>query len=389
MIGDLVKMKKPAQKILQQFTSPEQLVYTVVWAVVFLIPIVENFFEWLSAGEKGMQWQEIFIGWLSLIPFLFLFIVHNRFLLPFLLVRKRIWFYICSSIVLTVALMMAVSSLQGPTRPERRFDTPREFRMPRPEPPQASFPNGSLQKPPQHKPHPSVLQRIPIPVLARIVLALLMLCFNVAVRLFFKSLRDKEAMKELERQNLQSQLEYLKYQINPHFFMNTLNNIHALVDIDAEKAKQIIVELSRLMRYVLYESNNRTILLEKEVQFLKHYVELMRIRYPESVHIALSLPEETHKVSVPPLLFISFVENAFKHGVSYQKESYISISLKLEEGKVVFHSLNSCSGRSEDQHHGIGLENIRKRLNLLFGEEFTLVIEEKENTFEVLLRIPA
>ncbi len=101
------------------------------------------------------------------------------------------------------------------------------------------------------------------PFLGRMLIALLMFSFNIAVKLFFKSVRDQEAMKELEHNNLQTELDYLKYQINPHFFMNTLNNIHALVDIDTEKAKQTIVELSRLMRYVLYESNNRLISLSR------------------------------------------------------------------------------------------------------------------------------
>ena len=155
------------------------------------------------------------------------------------------------------------------------------------------------------------------------LIALLMFSFNIAVKLFFKSVRDQEAMKELEHNNLQTELDYLKYQINPHFFMNTLNNIHALVDIDTEKAKQTIVELSRLMRYVLYESNNRLISLSKELQFLNHYIELMRIRYTDKVRIDVSFPTDTGEVQVPPLLFVSFVENAFKHGVSYQHASFV------------------------------------------------------------------
>lgn len=138
------------------------------------------------------------------------------------------------------------------------------------------------------------------PFLGRMLIALLMFSFNIAVKLFFKSVRDQEAMKELEHNNLQTELDYLKYQINPHFFMNTLNNIHALVDIDTEKAKQTIVELSRLMRYVLYESNNRLISLSKELQFLNHYIELMRIRYTDKVRIDVSFPTDTAKYKYRP-----------------------------------------------------------------------------------------
>ena len=120
-------------------------------------------------------------------------------------------------------------------------------------------------------PHP-----LPGYFLGRLSLALLVVGINVAIKLLFKSMRDEEALKELEHQHLQSELQYLKYQINPHFFMNTLNNIHALVDMDAGKAKRTIVELSKLMRYVLYEASNRTILLSREIQFLDNYIALMK-----------------------------------------------------------------------------------------------------------------
>ena len=170
--------------------------------------------------------------------------------------------------------------------------------------------------------------------------------------------------------------------------MNTLNNIHALVDIDTEKAKQTIVELSRLMRYVLYESNNRLISLSKELQFLNHYIELMRIRYTDKVRIDVSFPTDTGEVQVPPLLFVSFVENAFKHGVSYQHASFVSVCLQVVGEEIHFVCSNSNYYRSEDQHHGIGLDNIRKRLRLLFGERYKLSIDDTADCFDVQLLVP-
>ena len=199
---------------------------------------------------------------------------------------------------------------------------------------------------------------------------------------------DEEALKELEHQHLQSELQYLKYQINPHFFMNTLNNIHALVDMDAGKAKRTIVELSKLMRYVLYEASNRTILLSREIQFLDNYIALMKLRYTGRVRIECCMPDEVPEVQIPPLLFISFVENAFKHGVSYQEESFIRVFMSVEDGRLAFRCSNSNHGRSVEQHHGIGLENIRKRLRLLFGQDYTLSINERDDSFNVLLIIP-
>ena len=216
-----------------------------------------------------------------------------------------------------------------------------------------------------------------------------MVGFNIAVKLFFKSFRDEEMLKELEHQRLQSELQYLKYQINPHFFMNTLNNIHALVDIDTGKAKSTIVELSKLMRYVLYEASNKTILLLREVQFLENYIAIMGLRYTDKVSIEMKFPIEVPEVQIPPLLFISFVENAFKHGVSYRNDSFVRVIVQQEEGnRLTFRCTNSNNGRADEQHHGIGLDNIRKRLRLLFGNDYTLSITQDKNKFDVLLIIP-
>ena len=170
--------------------------------------------------------------------------------------------------------------------------------------------------------------------------------------------------------------------------MNTLNNIHALVDIDPEQAKNTIVELSKLMRYVLYDGSRPTIPLSKETEFLKHYIGLMRLRYSDSVRIKVDIPDETPDVQVPPLLFVSFVENAFKHGISYQSESFIMVSLNVREGYISFSCINSKHETNQDPHSGIGLENTRKRLRLLYQENYTFNINENAKTYEVLLKIP-
>ena len=117
------------------------------------------------------------------------------------------------------------------------------------------------------------------------IIMILLMGLNIGAKYFFKSLDDRKRMKLLEKENLSRQLEYLKYQINPHFFMNTLNNIHALVDIDPEQAKHTIEVLSKLMRYTLYEGNKTMAPLKKELDFITHYIDLMRIRYTDKVRI--------------------------------------------------------------------------------------------------------
>lgn len=392
-------MKEILNRTADKRYLPERLIYLAVWGIVYAFPVVTCVFEVLSGTMEKMYWQGILRSWADMLPFLLLFLLNNSLLVPRLFLRQKVMGYVALAVLASLLIMGSVSYFDTPFAKKRKIPVERYMEQPIPMNPrmQPHREKGDWASSRDfHSAHPPVpYQKRPLffplmrgPFWGRMMVALLMLSFNLAVKLFFRSQRDKEAMKELERHNLQSELEYLKYQINPHFFMNTLNNIHALIDLDAEQAKHTVMELSKLMRYMLYEANKRTILLTKEVQFLRHYVKLMRIRYPDCVGIELRLPEDTGEAQVPPLLFISFVENAFKHGVSYQKKSFIFVSLELYEGYVLFRCVNSNFGKREDRCHGIGLENVRKRLRLLYGERYTLSIREEDEYFDVYMTVP-
>lgn len=171
--------------------------------------------------------------------------------------------------------------------------------------------------------------------------------------------------------------------------MNTLNNIYALVDLNTEQAKKTIIELSKLMRYVLYEANKNQISLEHEIQFLENYIALMKLRYIDNLNIRTEFPVVVPCVQIPPLLFISLLENAFKHGVSYQEPSFIEVRIELADEGVIFNCKNSKHTHAhKDAYHGIGINNIKKRLHLLYGNNYTFTTNESENCFEVLLIIP-
>lgn len=228
----------------------------------------------------------------------------------------------------------------------------------------------------------------------RILLTLFILVFNVCVRLFFFTIRRDESIKELEKEKLRSELEYLKYQINPHFFMNSLNNIHALIDLDKDKAQAAVQELSGMMRYLLYNKASMFVPLEKEISFLKNYIELMRLRYTDKLELNTDFPIEPHGVFVPSLLFTQFVENAFKHGVTYTKKSVISMSLSIDEatGCVLFACRNTVPDTvklsSLPSEGGIGIENTRKRLELLYDGKAELSISNADGWYNVELKIP-
>ena len=197
--------------------------------------------------------------------------------------------------------------------------------------------------------------------------------------------------ERLKNENLTTRYNMLVGQINPHFFMNTLNNIHALIDIDTEYAKNAVIELSKMMRYVLYESGHEIISLNRDIQFVQNYIGLMRIRYTDAVDIRVEYPHDLPpQVSIPPLLLIVFVENAFKHGVSYSKPSFIHMRIDYADGKVVSTIGNSLHSPQAEKHNaGIGLENVRKRLSLIYGpKNYSLDIEETKETYTVKLVIP-
>ena len=310
-----------------------------------------------------------------MIPFLLLLLIHHFLLTP--LIRKRLPLYIG----LTVALLVlfgawCLKTGGGPDGPP----PPPEFRSEMAPPPPPGFREG-----PGREGRPGPMR----PEVAKTIMGILLIGVDLGAYFYVESKRKERRMKELQAENLSQRLESLRYQINPHFFMNTLNNIHALVDIDPEKAKESIEVFSKMMRILLYEGDAPTIPLAKELDFIEHFISLMRLRYPEdSVRIETVFPENRSGAAVPPLMMASFVENAFKHGVSYSDDSYIRVKVERQEGKVVFICSNSSHPSEGDERHGVGLDNIRKRLTLLYGKEYTLSIDEEKGRYEVLLVIP-
>jgi LytS/YehU family sensor histidine kinase len=221
------------------------------------------------------------------------------------------------------------------------------------------------------------------------MISVLVVGFNATIKLSIKGQAEEQKNKELEKEKLQTELAFLRNQVSPHFLMNTLNNIHALVDLNPEDAKESIVKLSRLMRYLLYDSENGKTKLVKEIEFIKSYVDLMKLRLVSNVDIQLSFPDEIPDVEIPPLLFISLVENAFKHGISYQAESYILIFLQIHEKHLFFRIKNSLHKKTKPREEGgIGLANLKKRMELIYGTDFSLSVTETENSFETNIKIP-
>ncbi len=361
----------------------ENLVYVIVWIAVCVVQLIISTMG-LREGEDVAT--RVVNDALALLPFFLLFLVNNLWLEPRMFRRKSMKLYIALSLTLAMLITIISLLLDTPMTPgdlppdlqRQGFEHANRF----------AAGNRMTHLPGPVGPMESIWQFIQRPVMSRFILAIAVLSANVATKQFFRSVHDRERLKQLEYQNLQTELTMLRYQINPHFFMNTLNNIHALVDVDQEQAKETIVELSHLMRYLLYDTNRLDAPLDKEIDFMRNYVKIMQIRYPDTVKVALDFPEQPGNITMPPLLFISFIENAFKHGISYRRPSFIDISISIQGDELQFRCVNSNAGHNNDKHHGIGLANINKRLQLLYADRYTLSIAPTDDTFSVNLQIP-
>lgn len=203
-------------------------------------------------------------------------------------------------------------------------------------------------------------------------------------------IKNKIIKSKLVEEKLLLELKYLKAQINPHFLFNTLNNLYsiALKNKDDETATGI-TKLSYIMRFMIDDVNKDIIALDKEIEYLKSYIDLQRLRFAENdnINIIFDIHGDTKKVKIPPFLFIVFIENSFKHGVNYKRPSFINIQFEIVGDVIKFSITNSVHYNKETQQQGLGLKNIKERLELLFRNNHTLEIINANNTFNVYLEI--
>lgn len=378
----------------------EHTIYSAIWAMLYASPVINIYTRMAGNPRITFSWTEILHAWEYTSTWLVMFAIHNFLLLPLLLRKRKTGTYLCLSFLILLTGMfitylnrpMHKSQYKTRMEAEWKADSLAYERV-------AAVRLGdgrycSPQNPMRRK--PLDYQPIdPLPMLGPGELVaffggLLLMGMNLGVKLYFMSQRDRERQKIIDQRNLEQQMEYLKYQVNPHFFMNTLNNIHALVDIDPERAKTTIVELSKMMRHILYEGSKKLIPLTREMEFLNLYVQLMRLRYTRKVHINVDVPPQLPELKLPPLMLIIFVENAFKHGISYREESFIDIKLRVENKRLLFSCCNSKPTQVQrtNEKGGMGLQNVRQRLELLYDDDYTLDINDGEKTYEVKLDIP-
>ena len=375
----------------------EHIIYTLLWIVLYLSPVMSMYMRMSTNPHIDFSWEEILNAWKFNTVWVVLFSIHNFLLAPILIIKRRTWLYTALAMSLLAITMCTLYVM----RPDHRMRHPKSLPPTEckqcntdKECPECEYDRPYSNDPERRKPEMRLFSPMPLfgpGEMVAVFGGLLLMGMNLGVKLYFRSQEATEALTQIEKHALERQLQYLKYQVNPHFFMNTLNNIHALVDIDPERAKASIVELSKLMRYVLYEGNNKLTPLSREVQFLRNYVQLMSMRYNTgNVSISLDAPDVLPDSMLPPLLLVIFDEKAFKHGISYRTKSFVEISLQPHADRLLFSCRNSRPEIKHDENMkgGVGLSNVRRRLDLLFPNDYTLDIKEEEDTYTVKLEIP-
>lgn len=375
---------------------PAYLIYGFLWIFFLLIPVITNNYETTE------DFRRIRYDWLRMAPFFIVFLINSFLLLPLVLFKGHTKFYLII-LLLSAGVVTGIFQVMDPVLykndpgliEQKLLQDPQWGRKEMsPNAPGTGFPGATgIFTPPVDEsrrmtdPYPTVFQFV-----NTLVISLLVAGFNTAIAMTNKWVTEEQSRKEAEREHIRSELAFLQNQVSPHFFMNTLNNIHSLVDADKELAQDAILRLSALMRYLLYESGRGTTTLSREIEFLRSYVNLMQLRVDESVSISLEVPEKIEDIDLPPLLFISFIENAFKHGVSYRDKSSLTFRLHQHHHSLEFISVNTKSAfsdqRTSKNHGGIGLENTKKRLQLLYGDNYQLDISNNDKEFSVRLVIP-
>lgn len=202
--------------------------------------------------------------------------------------------------------------------------------------------------------------------------------------------RDKEIQQDLERQNTKSELALLRSQVNPHFLFNTLNNIDTLVREDQEKASDSIMKLSEIMRYMIFNSKGPRVALSEEYSYLKSYISLQQIRMKDPEEVSMHLEGAFDGLTIAPMILIPFLENAFKHGFTDKENCKVEIKLRIESPRLMFqvrNCINQNAEKNKDSTSGIGLDNVRRRLELIYPGRYDLDIDPGPKQFKVTLKL--
>ncbi len=379
-------------QIIKHWSVVEQAGYWLVWMLLLALPLI--FWDF----NDPFQHRRIIGGWIRILPYLIIFLIHNLYLLPRVLLQKKYWLYLTATLAVILLVNYWFVLDDQVHFMIRQFLERNNLSA---EDAVALHSHGQLFRPgsgPSGHPGEGMgfyggsrrgLSDAMVYVYS-VLVSFLLVGFNITLKLASRWLQQEQWQKENEKETLKAKLAALQNQVSPHFFMNTLNNIHALIDYSREDAKDAVVQLSKLMRFMLYNTSGGVTTLEDEMQFYKNYIHLMHLRLQPEVDLRVVFPDPVPHFRVYSLLGIALIENAFKYGVRAQGASFIYIEFETRGTWLYMNCRNSKATPSKmgSTDGGIGIANTRRRLDLLFPEAYSLTIYDREQEFEVNLNYP-
>lgn len=341
------------------------LLHVLAWAILFLFPFI---------GRETYPLRFVLKSAFHIVVLASFFYVNLLVLIPKFLFNKKTSLYIftvCLGMVFVISSYILFDELwQNKPRAEHHAAMPHRQQ-------ERSFDRMGPPKP------------ISMKIIFPLISFLMVFGVSTSLRTINEYLKKEELQKETETEKLNAELAFLKSQINPHFLFNTLNNLFSLAHSRSDKTANAIMKLSELMRYMVEDTGGRKVELYRELEYIKNYLELQRLRLDDSVKVELTIEGDFHNKSIEPLLLIPFIENAFKHGVSYNESSFVHIELISNDHQVMLKMENSIPSQKmeKDEASGIGLTNVRKRLELLYPKAYKLNIIQNKSKYIVELTI--
>ena len=334
----------------------------IVWAGVFLVPMLVT---WTTTGHMAQAMGVFRHSARMILPLFILYGLNYYYLVPkFLYGGKAKWFFIIN-IVLILGWNLFHYIPRGPIE----------------------FPEEVVQQFGRRNMWAFLVGAI----IGSLFLQVLMILLAVGIRHIMRANETQMQLEEERRKTAEAELTWLKHQLNPHFLFNTLNNISSLTQINPDKAQESIGQLSDLLRYALYDSESEKVQLSSEIEFMDNYIDLMALRCNELTTVEKEMEAPSRPVEVAPLLFISLVENAFKHGINARYPSFVRVSMKMEGDDLVFVCDNSRFEKQGTDRigSGIGLENMKRRLELLYPGRYTYEQDATDDTYHVKVTLKA
>jgi len=339
--------------LIKQISYKELTVHVLVWICISIFPILTAYID-LGKIPTDLYLRQ------AMRPILFY--ANYLVFVPYFLLRRKLFLYILISITFLVLYNYISEELVSNT-------VVNEFRR--------------IRRPMDMPAGPFRIRHA-IPIVFSLTVFLLGGIFSLVVD-FYK--RDRES-KIMENEQKEIKLQFLRNQLNPHFLFNSLNSIYSLVRSKSNDAPEAVITLSELMRYMLYEAGTEQVPLEKEINYIKNYIALQRLRLKNSEAVKLNIKGETRNLKIYPLLLISFIENAFKYGTDYQGNTHIDIKIEVLDNKLILKVENIIGlYRRDEKNSGVGLPNIKNQLNHLYNKNHDLIIEEDKSNYKVNLTI--